>query len=735
MKKRLIIIDGNSLVHRAFHALPPLTTRKGEPTGAIYGFLLVFFKCLRELKPDLVIATFDFPAPTFRHQKFKEYKATRPPAPKELYWQIEKVKEILKNFGICIFEKQGFEADDLIATLSQIFKKRQRFPKGEVIILSGDLDTLQLVDEQTKVYTLKRGIKETLLYDPLAVKEKYQGLSPKKLPDFKALKGEPSDNIPGVPGIGEKMAIKILNQFENLEELYQYLKKVKIPEKAQKLLEISCRIPLVQKLKEYQGQALFSRELATLKKDVPIDFDLGRCQFERYDRQKVIKILKELEFYSLIEKLPGKEQQIKENLAEEIEKLYRQGVFQKKIYQLEKNLIPVIEKMERTGIKIDPQHFKNLSQNLALELEDLKSKIYGLCGRVFNLNSSQQLAEILFKKLKLPTLGLKKTPGGVISTSSPELFKLRKFHPVIDKILQYRELFKLKSSFVDPLIQLADPKDLRIHPQFHQLGTVTGRISCSNPNLQQIPIRGKLQKEIRKGFVSEPGFLFLSCDYSQMELRVLAHLAKDKKLIEIFNQNQDIHRISAARVFKVKEEEVSPEMRDLAKSLNYGIVYGMGVSAFAQNTGLSLKEAQQFFDQYFLEFEGVKEYIEKTIRSAKERGLVETLFGRKRYLPEIQSLDPRLSRQAERMAINTTIQGTAADLIKMAMVLLDSYLSQFKDQARMVLQLHDELLFELKADLLEKVKKEIKEKMEKIYQLRVPLKVETKTGKNWGELS
>lgn len=731
-KKRLIIIDSNALIYRAYHALPPLSTRKGEIVNAVYGFLLVFFKAVKELKPDFVVATFDLPSPTFRSKIFKEYKAKRPRAPDELYEQIPKVKEFLKAFKVPIYEKEGFEADDIIGTIAKTASRKIAYPQTETIILTGDLDALQLIGKNTKVYTFKKGVKDTIFYDEEMVKSRY-GIAPEQLVDFRGLKGDPSDNIPGVLGIGEKTAADLIKKFETLEKLYKA-----IEEKSPKSKNISQKIR--EKLIQSKEQALFSKFLAKINKDVPIEFDIKDWEFWRYEPEKVKELLKKFEFYSLLNKLPAlstwtqadkndMDTHPKAGILEEIEKLYKEGVFSKKIYELEKALAPVVAEMEKNGIKIDTPQLKKLSKELEFEVQTLENKIYNLAGKKFNINSPQQLSEVLFKDLALPSAGLKKTPGGVISTSWSELEKLKNKHRIVKFLEEYREFFKLKSGFVDALPRL-EGKDGRIHPRFLQLGTATGRFSCSDPNLQNIPIRGRFGKKIRKAFVAEQGFKFVSADYSQMELRIAASISRDNKMIEFFKRGEDVHKMTASQIFDIPEGKVGEKERSLAKTINFGVLYGMSVVGLAEAASVSRDEAKKFIDEYFKKFEGIANYVKSSIETAKKRGFSETIFGRKRFLPEINSLDFRLRQAAERMAINHPIQGSAADIIKTAMIKIYSRKSE-----KLILQLHDELLFEVRDEKIEEAAKEIKAIMENIVKIEIPLKVVIKTGENWGELS
>lgn len=578
MSKKFLIIDGNAIVHRAYHALPPLKTRNGKLVNAVYGFLLIFLKALKEIEPDCVVAAFDVKGPTFRHKAYKLYKAKRKKAPDELYQQINDVKKVLKAFGVPVFEKQGFEADDLIGTIVTHTKRKQVLPKAENIILTGDMDALQLVDEQTKVYTMRRSVKDTILFGIKETKEKYDGLLPEQLTDYRALRGDPSDNIPGVTGIGEKTAIELLKQFDTLENLYKEIEQE--TKNSTKIKE-----GVLKKLKDYKDQAFISQKLAEIDCNVDIDFKLKDCEFSNYNPMKAKAVLEEFEFFALIKRLPGVEASVKgkapqqglfgeeksnNTIEKEITQLKNQGVFSKELASMEKSLVPVVKQMQENGIRVEIKSLNNLSRKLGSDINSLEKKIFKLSKCEFNLNSPRQMSEVLFDKLEIPTKGIKKTPRGAISTNAKELKKLKNKFPIVDLILKYRELFKLKSGFADALPRMINPKDGRIHPSFHQLGTETGRMSCSEPNLQQVPIKGVLGKEIRKCFVPEKGFLFVSADYSQMELRVMASLANDEKMLGFFKQKKDIHIMTASEVFKVKETEVTEAQRKMAKCVATG---------------------------------------------------------------------------------------------------------------------------------------------------------------------
>jgi len=733
-KKTLIILDCNALIHRSFHALPDFRTPKGELVNAVYGFTSILLKVLKEFDPEYVAATFDVAGPTFRDEEYEEYKAKRVKAPDELYAQIPKVKEVLGALNISIYEKEGFEADDVIGTVAKLIQKKQAHPRVETVIVSGDLDTLQLVDAHTKVYTMRKGLQDTVLYDVAAVKKRFEGLTPGQMIDYKGLRGDPSDNIPGVVGVGEKTAIQLLSDFGSIDNLYKEIEKD--TEKAKKI-----KPGLRDKLIQHKDQALFSRELVTIRKDVPIDFTLEDLEWKNYDRKNAEKVLTGFGFRSLIARFPTTPGDVggeveSDPTYEKIEMLYREGVLSKEVYDLEKKLVPVIRGMEEAGIKIDKKHFEKLAKEISHDLASAESAIFKIAGKNFNANSPQQLSEILFSPppggLLLPIKGLKKTPGGVVSTAAPQLEKLRGKHPIIKELLRYRGLQKLKSTYISPLPTLCDDKG-RIHTKFDQLGTATGRLSSSKPNMQNIPVRGMWGSKIRRGFVAEQGYKLASFDYSQMELRLAAHIADDKKMKEFFKEGADIHQMTAAEVFGISADAVTKDMRFRAKALNFGVLYGMGASGFAKSAGIPKEEAQSFIDNYFARFPAIREWISKTEEFARKNGYVETLLGRKRYIPEITSSHPGLRAQAERMAINHPIQGTAADIIKMAMVAVTN--ARELTANRLLLQIHDELLFEIEDDKIEETYPKIKDIMENIYKLSVPLQVDVAWGASWGELN
>lgn len=731
-KKTLLIIDANSLIHRAFHALPPLSTSKGEMVNAVYGFLLALFRAIKEFQPDYMAACFDVHALTKRHARFAQYKAKREKAPDELYRQIPMVKEVLGAFKVRSFEKEGFEADDVIGTIAKKAPKQHPHPSLQSIILSGDMDALQLVDKKTKVYTMRKGIQDTVLYDESAVQTRFGGLVPSQLTDYKALRGDPSDNIPGVTGVGEKTAIELLLKFNSLENLYKELE-----EKTEKAKSLKPR--LFDLLLQYKDQAFLSKELVTIDCNVPVEFQIKDLAWQDFSPEAVKRMLEQYEFRKLMERIPELPQNHvgqpamlhQETMESRILKLHKDEVFSKEIYELETNLIKVIEDMEKVGVQIDRPYITSLAKEVSGALKKHEDEIFKLTGLVFNINSPKQLSDVLFKDLALNTKGIRKTPGGVLSTNVEELEKLRELHPAVAKILEYRELAKLLNTYLEPLPLLAD-KEGRIHAHFDQLGAATGRMSSSDPNLQNIPLRGIWGKKVRKGFVAKKGYKLVAFDYSQMELRIAAVLAKEEKMQEVFKDNGDIHQMTAAEVFGVAKDKVTEEMRYRAKALNFGVLYGMGPRGFARSARIPYEEAESFIQDYFLRFPKIEEYVENTKAFARDHEYVETMFGRKRYVPDINSHTPYIQAAAERVAINHPIQGSSADIMKMAMV--KTHQLYVGKGCQMVLQIHDELLFEIADDMIQELMSRISNTMETICNLQVPLRVSAKKGPNWAEL-
>lgn len=815
-KKRIILLDSHAIIHRAYHALPEFATASGQPTGALYGLNAMLMKMIEELRPDGIAATFDLSGPTHRHEAYDAYKAGRKPTDDALSLQIDRAKDLFNAWGIPVYSSPGFEADDILGTIVDGLKKNKNV---EIIIASGDMDTMQLVrDDEVQVYTLKKGLNDTILYNEKRVIERF-GFDPKLLPDYKGLRGDPSDNIIGVPGIGEKTATSLIQTFGTVEQIYKALKKD--PE-AQKKAGITERIKNI--LLDNEEEALFSKTLATIRCDAPINFVMPDYWPDTLDQDRLADLYKELEFRTMGERLknllkkvhaasdggrnsevvgaPGERvktsaisstkaskksseevedkvlaageyasPEIKElalmlwvadsnmttptledvlsftktadlKLAREIleKELEKRG--SKKIFEeIEKPLIPVVEKMNETGIKVDAKVLKDLSKTYHKELEKLEKSIWKHAGEEFNVNSPKVLGEILFVKMGLGGSRQKKTATGNFSTKESELEKLRDKHPIIEDILNYRELSKLLSTYIDTIPNLLDDNS-RLHSTFQQAGAATGRMSSTNPNLQNIPIKTELGRAIRHAFVASEGYKLVALDYSQIELRIAAILSEDEKLIDIFKNGEDAHTGVASRVFKVKPEEVDREMRRRAKVINFGILYGMGVTALKGNLGTDRAEAQEFYNQYFDTFKTLAQYLDSVKADAERKGYTETLFGRRRYFAGFKSPLPFIRASAERMAINAPIQGTAtADIVKIAMKRIDDYIKESKKEGdiRMLLQVHDELIFEVKENLVNKAVEDIRNIMQSVIPDNlshgVPIVAEAKSGLNWGEMA
>lgn len=881
-KKRLFLIDGNSYCYRAYYAIKELRNSKGRPTNAVYGFLLMLKKLLDKEGPDYIGVAFDLKAPTFRHKKFKDYKITRKPMPDDLVIQLPLIKDMLSAYNIPIFEKEGFEADDILATIAKDVSK-----KGiDVYIVTGDKDALQLVNDDIKVYNVH---KEGLLYDKETIKERFNGLGPDSIIDLMALAGDSADNIPGVRGIGEKTAIDLIKEFRNIENLYENIDKVESVSK-RKLLEneeenarmskdlatIDCSVPLeididalrvkgpdtkrllgIFKELEFKG---FARELAsgdsdikreasyhtiTSKKDFDrfsselkkqkefvLDFEttgtnplearpigLSFCwekgevyyvvldkvgidyAFEIlksiFENEKIKKIGQNIKYEKLIlsqyeidlkgigfdtmvasyllnpskfnhnlddiafeylnhkmismeeligtgkkkisiEKVPVEriseysceDSDVTLRLKEILEGfLYEKGLT-KLFEEIEIPLIEVLSDMERKGIKINADFLKDTARHMEKELSDIVKNIYKMAGTEFNINSPKQLSEILFDRLNLPVI--KKTKTGV-STDMNVLERLSFVHPLPKELLRYRELSKLKSTYVDALPELVNKKTGRLHTSFNQTVTATGRLSSSKPNLQNIPVKTEEGRRIRKAFIGDGNRYIMSADYSQIELRILAHLSGDEELINAFENDMDVHTHTASMIFDVKEKDVTPEMRASAKTVNFGIVYGISAFGLSRSLSTDPASAQRFIDSYFERYPRVKLYMEDKIEEARNDGYVTTIFNRRRYIPEIKTGGAREQQQAERIAINTPVQGSAADLIKIAMIDIHREMTNKSVASAMILQVHDELIFEVVKKELEFMSDLVKTKMENAVKLKVPIKVSVKYGKNWLE--
>jgi len=840
-EKSLFLIDANAFCYRAFYALKGLRTSNGQATNAVYGFISILNKILKEQKPDYIICCFDVSRRTFRSAKLSQYKMNRQAMPDDLVSQIPFIKDIIRAYGIPIFEKEGFEADDIIAHLAKSVSSKQ-IP---VTIVSSDKDILQLVNDKISVFNPYKD--NGTLYDPDKVKE-FFGVSPDKVTDVLTLMGDASDNIPGIPGIGEITARKLIDQFGSLDKLVKNIPKVE-SEKIRQVLSANL------------DNIKLNKELVSLDQEVEIKLDLKEAKVGQRDTEKLAKIFKELEFKKLLGELPGLDQpkpeiilhecsreelkdllkktkelavfglnagdlflaigdkllrcdlakkEMVEILADERVKktghdlkklkvsLFKEGIVLNGLYfdtmiaayllnpsragyglidlalenlgqfiredslgskdelalllklkpvlnnaleekglmklftELEMPLVQVLAQMEIDGIKLDLKLLKVLSREIEKRLIKLIENIYEEAGTQFNINSPKQLGQVLFEKLKLPVI--KKTKTG-FSTDEEVLKRLQDKHKLPVLLLEYRQLTKLKSTYLDALPMLVDPNTGRVHTSFNQTGTETGRLSSSNPNLQNIPIKTDIGSKIRQAIISSgKNTCLLSCDYSQIELRVLAHLSQDKTLIDAFKANQDIHRLTASLIYNVSEEEVSDNMREVAKRVNFGIVYGQSAFGLSKDLEISVKEAQNFIDAYFLRYSKVKDYIESQVKKAEEQGFVTTFFGRRRYIPEINNKNMGIRQFSQRQAVNTPIQGTASDLIKLAMVDISEQIRLKNLEAKMILQIHDELVFELPLVELDSLYCLVKDKMENVAKLDLPIKVDIKKGPNWMEM-
>ena len=788
-KKRIVLLDTHAIIHRAYHALPELISPTGAPAGALYGLVSMLLKIITDLKPDYIAACYDLPKPTIRHEAYDGYKATRVKTDDALALQLQESRKVFEAFSIPAYEREGFEADDLLGTIAHELLENKNV---DVIIASGDMDTLQLVeDERVRVYTLKKGINDTILYDEKAVVERF-GFIPKLIPDWKGLRGDPSDNIKGVPGIGEKTATELITNFGTIEKIFEKLENGDAV-----FIKKGIKPRIIALLKEHEEDARFSKSLATIRLDAPIAFVLTEHMWsENVDYKKVLALLDELGFRSLRERVRvtlGAREKFAESsdldslrsespdsqisparLAEaqvmlwlisseftnpslddilaftkertfglafevlqgQLAKLGRvRDVYEK----IEKPLIPVVHEMEDRGVLIDTAVLNNLAKKYSSELEQIEKRIYKAAGHEFNASSPKQLGEVLFDELHLIPERHKKTSGGQRSTRESELEKIRDSHPVVGDILEYRELKKLLSTYIENLPPLLDA-DNRLHAEFLQTGTTTGRMASQNPNLQNIPLRSERGQAIRHAFIASPEFQFVALDYSQIELRIAAILSGDENLCEIFRTGRDVHTEVARRVFGTTAEAVDKEMRRRAKVINFGILYGMGVNALRQQLGSTTAEAHQYLEEYFATFKKLSEYLECTKGFARKNGYTETLFGRRRQFPEMKSTLPYVQAQAERMAINAPIQGTSADIIKLGMVRVSEMLEKEKAQndAHLLLSVHDELVYEIKTSKLVELSTRIKEIMESILPAEethgVPLVAIMKYGANWGSM-
>lgn len=763
-KKKLLLIDGHALFHRAFHAIPNMTGPGEFPTGAIFGFFSMLFKAFVDIKPTHALVTFDVKGPTFRDKLSADYKATRKATPDELTMQLPKVKEILTALDIPIYEKPGFEADDLLGIIAHKTSKDVLN-----IIVTGDLDLLQLIDNHTQVYRFKTGFSDIQIFDIDKMVEIY-GLHPSQWVDYKAIRGDTSDNISGVPGIGEKGALELIKQFGSLDGVYEAVERQSnLPAgKAGKI-----KPGTLKKLIEGKAKAYLSQKLAYIDQKNHLDFDFDKTLLEDYDQAKVLELLRGLGIKALDNRLP----KLSKSAAAQVEKqqvlkpvdapkpnalikteaqaliaaylldpgrreydtsdwtalaasLSREKKLLKIYEEIELPLMPVLGKMQERGIKLDLPWLIALNKRLTKRIEELIKQIHKQAGMEFNISSPKQLSEVLFEKLRIPTDNLKKNKkSGGISTAAGELEKMRGLHPIIELIFEYRELTKLKSTYVDTLPQLAG-KDGRVHTTYNQTISAHGRLSSINPNLQNIPIKTELGNEVRKGFVADPGKVLLSLDYSQIELRIAASLSQDPEMMKIFHSGQDFHTATAARIFGVAENKVTPKQRRDAKTINFSILYGVSAFGLSERSDMQRAEAAEYIKKYYESFPQLKAYISGLIQLTHQEGFMTNPLGRIRYFPDIHASNFVVRSGAERQAVNMPIQSLAADIIKMAMIEIDRKFSKLP----MLLSVHDELVFEVEKNKVEEYVKKIKPIMESVYKLKVPLVVDAKAGNNWSEM-
>jgi DNA polymerase-1 len=858
--RKLVLLDGNGLVYRAFYALPYFTTSDGRPTNAVYGFTNMLLKVREEETPTHLAVAFDRPAPTFRHEDFAAYKATRPTMPDDLRPQMRWVREVVDAFRIPAFEVEGYEADDVIATLAS----RAEQDGFRVVVVTGDLDLLQIASDRTTVVVTSRGITETTAYDRDAVRRRF-GIEPEQLPDFKALRGDPTDNLPGVPGVGDKTAAELVRRFGTVESLLERVQEA--PPKLQ------------ARLREHAEVVLQNKRLATVVRDVPVQVHWDALRVRAYDRDRVVQLFQDLEFKSLLERLgvgavhergdyqraddapvegygsaevavsvdaegkpmdgrirgvalsdrPGRAvyvpvgphippalasllqsegvRKISQDAKADLVRLRRAGLDPRgfefdvgiasyllnpgrrshdlqtvaweqigwrldgeaadlldareawerrceeadalqrvaprlrtalrereveRVYrEIEIPLVPVLADMEMAGVAVDVPYLQELAGELRARLEALAEEIYATVGLEFNLSSPKQLGFVLFEKLGLPPL--KRTKTGY-STDADVLETLAAHHPVVAKILQHRELAKLLSTYVEVLPRLVHPQTGRVHTTFNQTVAATGRLSSQDPNLQNIPIRTEEGRRIRRAFIAPPGRVLLSADYNQIELRLLAHISGDPALQEVFRAGRDIHAEVAAEVFGLSRDQLTPEQRRRAKAINFGIAYGISGFGLSQQIGTTPAEADAYIQRYFARYPGVREYVRRTIEQARRTGYVSTLLGRRRYLTDLHSRNRVVREAAERVAINTPIQGSQADLIKLAMIRIHRDVLPRFPGALMILQVHDELVFEVDPDQAEALGRQAGEVMAHALPLSVPIQVELRVGPNWNDL-
>ncbi len=772
-RKKVVLLDAHAILHRGYHAMGGFATRSGVPTGALYGFVTMVLRIYEELKPDYIAACFDLPKPTFRHLSYDGYKAGRQKTDDSLVSQIKEAYALCEALSIPVYKEEGFEADDLLGTLSEQLKG-----EFDVVIASGDMDTFQLIDgKRVQVYTLKKA-NESVLFDEAAVVARFS-FAPEAIPDYKGLAGDTSDNIIGIKGIGEKTATEMIKKYGTIEHMYEVLKKDR-----QTLLGDGFKERIVKLVEEGEEEALFSKTLATIRRDAKSVYVTPETSWkEMISIERYEEMCDRYEFRSLrnrLTKIKGEGEKVDEvavdvplevleelrvlthllhsemtnasfvdiqNLAgeksiEACKAFLIQKVTEKNLLPLfeevEKPLMEVLKKMEKRGIVLHTENLSAMSKELHTEVKELEKKIHDLSGVSFNIASPKQLGEVLYETLGLGTK-IKKTKTGQKSTNVSELEKIKDEHPIVELIIEYRKLTKLLSTYVDLLPSFVK-EDGKIHAHFVQTGAGTGRFSCEDPNLQNLPVKSELGKRIRDAFVASPSHTLLSCDYAQIDLRAAAILSKDPHLVEIFEKGIDVHTGTAARVFGVEESEVTSDMRRKAKAINFGILYGMGVTALKEGMGVERKEAQEFYDQYKATFVRLMEYLEEVKAYAWKHGHTVTLLGREREVPLLKSPLPFLRAQGERIAINAPIQGTSADILKLSMLDADEYIQKNKleDKVFLLLQIHDELVFEIEGSVAEKVGNDLVKVLENVLKKRnfseLPLVVSKSLGESLGSL-
>ncbi len=767
--KTIVLLDAHAILHRGYHAMQGFATRDGKPTGALYGFITMVLRIYEDIKPDYIAACFDLPKPTFRHLSYDGYKAGRSKTDDALITQIQEAYALCEALCIPIYKEEGFEADDLLGTIAEQLKKKE---DTRVIIASGDMDTFQLIDDDiVTVYTLKKA-NEAALFNSQSIVDRF-GFGPEHIPDYKGLSGDTSDNIIGIKGIGDKTATELIKRYGTIEEMYEVLKKDR-----QTLLDAGFKERIVKLLEEGEEDALFSKTLATIRRDAssvyvePEKMWKDILSIEKYqemcdlyefrslrNRLHVIKgeekakeevsvVFRDLEEMRVMVNLLHSEMTnahfidiqnvaqvsdvvgVKEALTTMLTKENLMELF----LTVEKPIITILEEMQKVGITLDVEKLSTMSKDLHAQVKVLETKIHGLAGVEFNIASPKQLGDVLYEKMGLGSK-IKKTKTGQKSTNVTELDKIQNEHEIVPLILHYRELSKLLSTYVD-LLPTFVKEDGKIHAHYIQTGAGTGRFACEDPNLQNLPVKSELGQKVRGAFIASKGKVLLSCDYAQIDLRAAAILSGDENLVEIFTKGIDVHTGTAARVFGVAEKDVTSDMRRKAKAINFGILYGMGVTALKEGMGVERKEAQDFFDQYKATFVRLMEYLEEIKADAWKHGYTTTLLGRRTHVPLLKSPLPFLRAQGERMAMNAPIQGTSADIVKLAMIDATAYFKEKNliGKADLLLQIHDELIFEIDEALGEEVATDLAKILENVLKKRelsgIPLVVSKSLGKN-----